>query len=97
MKLFALPRSLVSTLFHRSQRDVEMEEELRSHIQHRADDLERSGLPRKRPGATPASSSAAMRGSRKNATKRSAAIFLNSFGRMRALAFAYCANLPASR
>src|SRR5260370_34999535 len=32
--------------FRRSQIEDEMEEELRSHIQHRADDLERSGLPR---------------------------------------------------
>jgi hypothetical protein len=46
MSLFTSFRSLVSTLFHRSQINVEMEEELRSHIQHRADDLERSGLPR---------------------------------------------------
>ncbi len=33
-------------LFRRSRIDREMEDELRSHIQHRADDLERSGLPR---------------------------------------------------
>ena len=46
MKLLVLLRSLVATLFHRSQIDGDMEEELRSHIQHRADDLERSGLPR---------------------------------------------------
>jgi predicted permease len=48
MKLFGLLRSLASTLFHRSQTDAEaeMDEELRSHIHHRADDLERSGLPR---------------------------------------------------
>src|SRR5215510_3413583 len=46
MKLIASLRSLVSALFHRSQVDDEMDEELRSHIQHRADDLERSGLPR---------------------------------------------------
>jgi putative ABC transport system permease protein len=36
----------IATLFHRSQMNAEMEEELRSHILHRADDLERSGLPR---------------------------------------------------
>ena len=46
MSLFASLRSLVSTLLHRSPADGEMEEELRSHIQHRADDLERSGLHR---------------------------------------------------
>ena len=33
-------------IFHRSPRTGEMEEELRSHIQLRADDLERSGLDR---------------------------------------------------
>ena len=32
--------------FVRSSKNAEMEEELRSHIQHRADDLERSGLSR---------------------------------------------------
>jgi predicted permease len=36
----------IATLFHPSQANTEMEEELRSHIQLRADDLERSGLPR---------------------------------------------------
>jgi predicted permease len=33
-------------LFHRHRVETEMEEELRSHVQHRADDLERSGLDR---------------------------------------------------
>jgi predicted permease len=46
MRLFASLRSLVSTLFQRSRIDREIEDELGSHIQHRADDLERSGLPR---------------------------------------------------
>ncbi len=32
--------------FQRSSINREMEEELRSHIQHRADDLERSGIAR---------------------------------------------------
>jgi predicted permease len=45
MRLFAWLRSITSTL-HRSQIDGEMDEELRSHIEHRADDLERSGLSR---------------------------------------------------
>jgi MacB-like periplasmic core domain len=44
MKLLAYLRSLGGRLFHRSQVADDMEEELRSHIQHRADDLERSGL-----------------------------------------------------
>src|SRR6202453_1004081 len=45
MKLLAYIRSFASTLFHRSKTDREIDEELRSHIQHRADDLERTGLP----------------------------------------------------
>jgi hypothetical protein len=46
MKLVAYLRSLAARFFHRSQTENEMEEELHSHIQHRADDLERSGLDR---------------------------------------------------
>jgi predicted permease len=46
MKLLDSIRFRIATLFHRSRMNAEMEEELRSHIQHRADDLERSGLPR---------------------------------------------------
>src|SRR5213082_1191208 len=39
-------RSLAARFFHRSQTENELEEELRAHIQHRADDLERSVLGR---------------------------------------------------
>ncbi len=46
MRFFAYFRALRSGLFRRSAVDDDMEEELRSHIQHRADDLERSGMPR---------------------------------------------------
>src|SRR5256886_16578943 len=46
MKFPAYLRSLAARFFHRSQIEHDMEEELRSHIQHRADDLERSGLDR---------------------------------------------------
>ena len=47
MKLLDSLRSRIAiTLFHGSQMNAEMDDELRSHIQHRADDLERSGLPR---------------------------------------------------
>jgi predicted permease len=46
MKLLAYFRSILDRFFHRSQVADEMEEELRSHIQLRADDLERSGLTR---------------------------------------------------
>ena len=46
MRLFDSLRSYASSLFRRSSFHHDMEEELRSHIQHRADDLERSGLNR---------------------------------------------------
>jgi predicted permease len=46
MKLFDSLRFRIATLFHRSKMNAEIEEELRSHVQHRADDLERSGLAR---------------------------------------------------
>jgi len=46
MKLLAYLRSLFATLFHGSQSGNDLDEELRSHIAHRADDLERSGLAR---------------------------------------------------
>jgi predicted permease len=46
MKLPASLRFRIATLFQRSQMNAEIEEELRSHIQHRADDLETSGMAR---------------------------------------------------
>ena len=46
MKFLAYFRCVAGKFFHRSQIDDDVEEELRSHIQHRADDLERSGLRR---------------------------------------------------
>jgi predicted permease len=48
MKFLAYLRSLTSKFFRRSQVENEMDEELRSHIHHRTDDLERSGLDRAR-------------------------------------------------
>jgi len=46
MNLLAYFRSLATRFFHRSQTENEMEEEVRSHIQLRAEDLERSGMTR---------------------------------------------------
>jgi predicted permease len=46
MKLLDSLRFRIATLFQHSQMNAEMEEELQSHIQHRADDLQRTGLPR---------------------------------------------------
>ena len=39
-------RAILSHLFHRAALEREMDDEYRSHIQHRADDLERQGLSR---------------------------------------------------
>src|SRR5258707_11228267 len=46
MRVFTSLRAVVSALFHRSLVENEVEEELRAHIQDRANDLERSGVPR---------------------------------------------------
>jgi predicted permease len=46
MKILAYFRSLAARLFEPSETEADIEEELGSHIQHRADDLERSGLDR---------------------------------------------------
>lgn len=46
MTVVAYLQSFLTKLFHRSQLIQEMDEELRSHIQCRADDLELSGLSR---------------------------------------------------
>jgi putative ABC transport system permease protein len=46
MSLFSSLRSMVSALFHRSRMEKEIEDELRAHIQDRANDLERSSVSR---------------------------------------------------
>jgi putative ABC transport system permease protein len=46
MRWLASARSLASVLLRRSRVESEMEEEFRSHIDDRANDLERSGYPR---------------------------------------------------
>jgi len=46
MKLASLIRTVLAFVFRRSRVEREMEEELRSHLQIRVDDLERQGLPR---------------------------------------------------
>ena len=46
MKLVAYFRSLAARFLHRSETEDDLDEELRSHVQHRANDLERSRLSR---------------------------------------------------
>jgi putative ABC transport system permease protein len=47
MSLLSSLRAAASHLFHHSSSESDLAEELRAHIQHRADDLHRSGLPRR--------------------------------------------------
>ena len=46
MRFLAVFRTLATRLLHRSVTERDLEEELRSHVQHRADDLERRGMSR---------------------------------------------------
>ena len=46
MSVSSFLRSVVAALFHRSRVESEMEEEIRAHMEDRANDLERSGVPR---------------------------------------------------
>jgi len=46
MSLLSSLRALVTALVHRGRVDNDTDEELRAHVQNRADDLERSGLTR---------------------------------------------------
>jgi len=46
MKALDLVRFRIAQVFHRSRVNDEINEEIRSHIQHRADDLERAGMAR---------------------------------------------------
>src|SRR6202041_1917541 len=46
MSFFSTIRSLASAFLQRTQVNREMEDELRSHLQHRADDLQRAGISR---------------------------------------------------
>ena len=46
MKLLDSLRFRISTIFSRSQMNAQIDDEIHSHIQHRADDIERTGLHR---------------------------------------------------
>lgn len=46
MRILDAMRARWSALVHRSAMRDELEEELRGHLQHRADDLERRGISR---------------------------------------------------
>ena len=46
MKIFDTLCIRIAAIFRRSEVRADMDDELRSHIQHRADDLERNGMDR---------------------------------------------------
>ena len=46
MSLFSSIRSLASAFLQRGRVNREMDDELRSHLHHRADDLQRAGISR---------------------------------------------------
>ncbi|MFZ0305639.1 MAG: ABC transporter permease [Terracidiphilus sp.] len=48
MRLLAYLRTAAASFLHHSRVHADVDEELRSHVEHRADDLERSGLDRAR-------------------------------------------------
>ena len=74
MKFLDSLRFRIAKLFQRSQVNAEMDEELRSHIQHRADDLERSGLSRAEAERRARIEFGGYQRSKRSATKRWAAI-----------------------
>lgn len=96
MKLAAYVRSLAAKLLHSSETEADLEEELRSHMQHRADDLERSGLDRaeaERRARIEFGGSI----SKRKSVKHSAAISSKFLRRMCDTACACCASHPDSR
>ncbi len=77
MTFFDTLRFKLATLFGRERMDAEMDDELRSHIEHRADDLERNGWRGAKRKGERGSSLAAWRNLRSRAKRRPAGRFLN--------------------
>jgi hypothetical protein len=70
MKPLAAFRLLAATLFHRSHVEAEMDEELRSHVEVVPTISSVPVCPAPKPSAERASSSAAMKDSKRNAAKK---------------------------
>ena len=96
MKLLAYVRSLAAKFLHRSEIEDDLEEELRSHIQHRADDLEHSGLGRAEAELRARIEFGGMSVSKRSHAKRWAAILSRLSSRICASRCARCASLPDS-
>jgi len=97
MRILDSLRFRMASLFQRSKMHAEIEEELRLHIQHRADDLERSGVARAEAERRARIELAGAKNTRKRSTERRAGISSRAFCRMRATACACCANRPDSQ
>jgi len=97
MRLLAYFRSLAAKFFRPSQIEDEMDEELHAHVQHRTDDLERSGLDPAEAERRARIEFGGRSGSKRNAAKHSAATLSRSLYRMCASAFACYARLPDSQ
>ncbi len=97
MKLLDSLRFRIATLIQRSQINAEMEEELRSHIQLRADDLERSGLGRAEAERRARIEFGGYVKCKEESHEALGAIFSRLLCRMCASAFAACASLPDSQ
>ena len=85
------------SFFHRSEIEDDMEEELRSHIQLRADDLERSGLDRAEAERRARIEFGGRERFREEGHEALGGNFIETFFRMCASAFACCASLPDSQ
>src|ERR1051326_657567 len=85
MKLLSTLHSFMTAVLRRTEVENDMDDELRSHIQHRADDLERSGIPPAEAG----------RRAGKKFAKIWEATSLRRWHRTSVLVCASCANLPA--
>jgi len=96
MKPLAAFRLLAATLFHRSHVEAEMDEELRSHVESRADDLERSGLPRAEAERRARIEFGGHEDSKRNAAKNVTASVSKRFGPMCATGCGCCARIPDS-
>jgi len=95
MNFPAYVRSLAAKFLHRSEVAEDMQEELRSHIQYRADDLERSGLDAPRQSDRLASSFGARERFKEECHQAMGGHFFETLCRMCGSLFGSCA-VPGS-
>ena len=96
MNFFVYLRSLVNKFFRRKDLADDMEQELRSHIGLRADDLERSGLSREEAEHRARIEFGGRKRSRMNAMQLWEEISSTYFCRIRGLLYVSYGNPPVS-